>query len=94
MTTPFVQAVRSFISAEVATNRRLHPHVVRQRGLLRLVMEDDEFLAQLSERRRWIAAHCRGSIMFDDLTNESGDVIGKLYRFEDADEAFWFRMCF
>lgn len=32
--------------------------------------------------------------MFEDLKNPSGDVIGKLYRFADEDEAFWFRMRF
>ena len=61
---------------------------------MRLNVGDDQFLAGLDERRRWIAQHCVKSFMFDDLEDPSGNVIGKLYRFEDADEAFWFRMRF
>lgn len=61
---------------------------------MRLQLGDEQFLAGLDERRRWLAQHCVRPFMFDDLKDPSGDVIGKLYRFEDADDAFWFRMRF
>lgn len=82
------------LAAFMASQHQRHPHTVPQRGLMRLELGDDLFLARLDERRHWLAQHCAGSFMFDDLKDPSGDVVGKLYRFEDADEAFWFRMRF
>lgn len=73
--------------------RRSHPHTVRQRGLLRSLMSDDEFLRQLSERRQWLAEFCRGPFWIDDL-REGGVEVGKLYRFAEVTDADWFRYRF
>lgn len=90
----FPQIVSRAVRAHTSANRQRHPHTVPQPGLMRLDLGEDVFLARLDERRHWLAQHCVGSFMFDDLKDQSGNVVGKLYRFEDADEAFWFRMRF
>lgn len=73
--------------------RRSHPHTVRQPGLLRSRLNDEDFLAELDERRRWLSDHGRASFWVDDLI-EHGEVSGKLYRFADLQDADWFRFRF
>lgn len=94
MQTPAFQPDPRRLAALRAVARQRHPHTVPQHGLMRLQLGDDHFLARLDERRRWLDQHCVGSFMFDDLKDPTGNVVGKLYRFEDADEALWFRMLF
>lgn len=70
------------------------PHVVPQPGLLRTVMGDDAFLAALNERRQWMADNCKRQFHLDDLRDERGHLLGKSYRFQDNNEALWFRLTF
>lgn len=84
---------RSKVQALVEIRRRTHPHTVRQRGLLRSRIDEDEFLTKLDERRRWLDENCRGSFWVDDLL-EADEVTGKLYRFAEIHDADWFRYRF
>lgn len=79
--------------AWTTARRSSHPHTVRQPGLLRSLMDDDQFLKQLDERRQWLAENCRGSFWVDEL-RESGVEVGKLYRFAELRDADWFRYRF
>jgi hypothetical protein len=58
------------------------------------LLGDDKFLQRLDERRRWIAENCKRSFIIDDLDDDGGQTIGKLYRFADLYEAIHFRMRF
>lgn len=84
---------RERLAALVEERRRTHPHAVRQAGLLRSRVNDDQFLRRQDERRRWIAEHCKHSFWVDTLI-EGGKEIGKLYRFADFYDAVWFRCRF
>ena len=77
------------------TNARRHsyPHSVPQRGLLRSLMNDDQFLEQLNERRQWLEENCSGAFWVDDL-RDRGVEVGKLYRFAELRDADWFRYRF
>lgn len=86
--------MHAFMARLNADKLKATPHVVPQPGLLRSVMGDDAFLAALDERRRWIADCCEGEFKIDELKNEAGYTIGKIYRFFDRDEAFLFRLHF
>ena len=84
---------RKHLNALVDERRRSHPHTVRQPGLLRSRLGEDQFLRLLDERRHWIAEHCKGLFWVDTLI-ENGKEVGKLYRFKDIHEADWFRYVF
>ena len=84
---------RKHLNAFIEARRRSHPHTVRQPGLLRSRLGDDEFLRLQDERRRWIEENCKCPFWVDILT-EHGKEAGKLYRFADLYEADWFRYRF
>lgn len=84
---------REQIAALIEARRQSHPHVVRQRGLLRSFMNDDQFLKQFDERRRWLGQNCSGSFWVDDL-RERGVEVSKIYRFAEQTDADWFRYRF
>ncbi|MFF8802363.1 MULTISPECIES: hypothetical protein [unclassified Methylobacterium] len=86
--------MHAIIACLNADKLKATPHVVPQPGLLRTVMGDDAFLKALDERRRWIAERCRGSSHADNLRDERGGTVGKLYRFEQELDACAFRMTF
>lgn len=92
MQPPF-SGLREHLAALLEERRQSHPHTVRQRGLLRSGMDDDQFLRLQDERRRWIAEHCQGTFWVDDLRENSVEA-GKLYRFSHAYDADWFRFRF
>lgn len=84
---------REHLNVFVEKRRQSHPHAVRQPGLLRSRLGDDQFFHFLDERRNWIAAHCQASCWVDTLI-EDGAEVGRLYRFADLREADWFRFVF
>lgn len=84
---------REHLDALVEERRQLYPHTVRQPGLLRSRLGDDEFFSRQRERRLWIKENCKGSFWVDTLI-ENGKEVGKLYRFKDIHEADWFRYVF
>ncbi len=84
---------RELFDVLLAKRRSSHPYTVRQPGLLRSRLGDDQFLRLQDERRRWIAKHCKHSFWVDGLI-EGNQEVGKLYRFADLYEAVWFRCSF
>ena len=68
-------------------------HTVSQPGLARADMGDQGFEMAMEERRRWIGEHCRGDHMIEPM-RQDGRLVGRRYRFEDPNEAVWFRMRF
>src|SRR5690242_10894437 len=69
------------------------PYTVPQPGLTREDMGGQEFEAAMEERRMWIRENCQGDALPEPVRHE-GRLIGRRYRFEDADEAFFFKLRF
>jgi hypothetical protein len=84
---------REYFDALVEARRQSHPHAVRQPGLLRSRLGDDQFLRLQDARRRWMKENCKHSFWVDSLI-EDGKEVGKVYRFTDFYEAVWFRFTF
>ena len=69
-------------------------HMVRQPGLTRADMGNQAFEAAMEERRVWIRENCRSNHLIEPIRDHQGVLVGRRYRFEDPDEAVWFRMRF
>ncbi len=90
MTNAFRQSLRQ-LAADLNTERDLrHPHVVKQTGMTRLNLGEDQFHAMNAERRLWIMEHCSASVAYDQLPHGGG----QRYLFESYYDAFQFKMRF
>lgn len=70
------------------------PHEVDCHGLDRAIMGDEGFEEALQERGAWNRQNCEGRYDAEPLTNAHGEKIGRKFRFENANDAFHFRMRF
>ena len=69
------------------------PHTVPQPGLTREDMGGQEFEAAMEERRLWIRENCQGDVLPEPV-RQDGMLVGRRYRFEDPNEAFYFKLRF
>jgi len=97
MTSAITQGILASLNAKLRpiTDERLAntSHAVSQPGLTSEDMGGQEFEAAIEERRRWIREHCHGDHLIEALC-QNGRLIGRLYRFEDPKEAFFFKLRF
>src|SRR4051812_43006762 len=97
MTSAITQGILASLNAKLKpiTDERIAntAHLVPQPGLTREDMGDQGFEAAIEERRVWIREKCQGDVLPEPL-RQNGALIGRRYRFEDANEAFWFKLRF
>lgn len=93
MTNAFIRSLNQLAATHAERSRDRHPHGVAQPGLLRVALGEDRFCAEIDIRRQWIGQNCKRRFWVDDLT-ANGEVVGKLYRFQDIHEAARFRVRF
>ena len=90
MTNAFRQSLRQ-LAADLKAERDLrHPYAVKQKGMTRLFLGEDQFHAMNSERRLWIKQNCSASVAYDQLPRGAG----QKYLFESYYDAIDFMMHF
>ena len=97
MTSAITQGILASLTAKLKpiTDERVAntPHIVTQPGLTRADMGGPEFEAAIEERRHWLREHCHGDHLIEPI-RQDGRLVGRRYRFEDVNEAFWFKLRF
>lgn len=90
MTNTFKEKLRQ-LAADLKAERDVrHPYAVKQKGMTRLFLGEDQFHAMNSERRLWIKQNCSASVAYDQLPRGAG----QKYLFESYYDAFEFMMRF
>src|SRR5829696_2931289 len=89
----FLNSIRATFEPVLAERRAATPHIVRQPRLLQSEV-GDSFYDKIAERREWIAKNCVGEFMLDELRDQNGVEIGRVFRFSDYYDAFHFRLKF
>ena len=93
ITKGFLASLRAALGPTIDELVSRTPHTVPQPGLTREDMGDQGFAAAMEERRIWIRENCQGDVLPEPLRQE-GRLVGRRYRFEDPNEAFFFKMRF
>src|SRR5215212_3094545 len=97
MTSAITQGFLASLNATLKpiTDERLAntPHTVSEPGLTRHGLGDEAFEAAMEQRRVWIRENCESDVLPEPL-RQNGRLIGRLYRFEDPNVAFFFKMRF
>ncbi len=90
MTNTFKEKLRQ-LAADLKAERDVrHPYAVKQKGMTRLFLGEDQFHAMNSERRLWIKQNCSASVAYDQLPRGAG----QKYLFDSYYDAFEFMMSF
>lgn len=77
---------RKFAPADAARTAAF-PHVVDQPGLTRNLIGDAAYERGRRTREGWMNAHGLGKHIIEPLRNSAGELVGRRYRFSDADDA-------
>jgi hypothetical protein len=52
------------------------------------------FCQQMQARQEWISTHCEGDHEIEPIRDPQQRLTGRLFRFSDRNEAFWFKLLF
>lgn len=74
--------------------RQATPYTVICCGLTEDDLGQRMFSAELQARCGWIGAYCKSTHEVEPIRDGMSCLVGRRYRFEDADEAFAFRLRF
>jgi len=74
--------------------RAATPFLVPCNGLNEDNLGQVRFSQELNDRRAWIEAHCGCDHVAEPIRDAQQRLTGRLFRFADPNEAFWFKFRF